>query len=128
MRASLAPYRMQVLSKLPAREQETKDAAKVALRNPCWTISSDTAELELVCKLAGYKSLQEAREFHVARAADEQTEKLTGGKAPAQVALDRAAHLMDAVVFGHRDWQDIRKDLAALYNSAGMSDIADSLT
>ena len=29
-----------------------------------------------------------------------------------QVALDRAAHLMDAVAFGHKDWDGIREELA----------------
>ena len=29
-----------------------------------------------------------------------------------QVALDRAAHLMDAVAFGHKDWDGVREELA----------------
>lgn len=29
-----------------------------------------------------------------------------------KVALDRAAHLMDAVAFGYKDWDGIREELA----------------
>lgn len=29
-----------------------------------------------------------------------------------KVALDRAAHLMDAVAFGHKDWDGVREELA----------------
>lgn len=29
-----------------------------------------------------------------------------------QVALDRAAHLMDAVAFGHQGWDGVREELA----------------
>lgn len=31
------------------------------------------------------------------------------------MALDRAAHLMDAVAFGHKDWDGIREELAEVH-------------
>lgn len=32
-----------------------------------------------------------------------------------KVALDRAAHLMDAVAFGHKDWDGVREELAEVF-------------
>jgi hypothetical protein len=33
--------------------------------------------------------------------------------------------MMDAVVFGYKSWDDIRSDLAALYEEGGLTEIAD---
>lgn len=42
-----------------------------------------------------------------------------------QVALDRAAHLMDAVAFGHQDWDGVREELAEA--SVSLSIVPDTL-
>jgi hypothetical protein len=80
-------YGKQVLSDMKGRDPEMKDAAKVALRCPCWTISTTSDELETVCKLAGYSGLEDAKALYSKLAENEQKDKLTEGKAPAQVTF-----------------------------------------
>lgn len=46
-------FEVLVLAHLPCREMEARDAAKVSLRCPCWTISSNAGDLEKVVKIAG---------------------------------------------------------------------------
>ncbi|CAM9289188.1 unnamed protein product [Discosporangium mesarthrocarpum] len=107
-----------------SREMEAKDAAKVALRCACWTISPDPAHLEEVVRIAGYTDMDSVREMYTNMASDEQKDKIIEGKAPMQVALDRAAHLMDAAAFGYKGWDDIREELAQRYEEGGLPEIA----
>ncbi|CAB1096368.1 unnamed protein product [Ectocarpus sp. CCAP 1310/34] len=113
-----------VLAKMDRREMEAKDAAKVSLRCPCWTISPSSKDLEEVVKIAGYEDMASVRTMYEGMAADEQPDKINEGKSPMQVALDRAAHLMDAVAFGHKDWDGVREELAERYDQGGIPDIA----
>eukprot|EP00904_Undaria_pinnatifida_P000652 jgi/Undpi1/10588/HiC_scaffold_29.g13038.m1 len=101
-----------VLAGMDRREMEARDAATVSLRCPCWTISPNAEDLEAIVKIAGHEDLASVRDMYAKMAADQQADKITEGKAPMQVALDRAAHLMDAVAFGHKDWDGVREELA----------------
>ncbi|CAM9275876.1 unnamed protein product [Scytosiphon promiscuus] len=113
-----------VLSKMDRRDMEARDAAKVSLRCPCWTISPNPDDLEAVVKIAGYEDMASVLSMYEGMAADEQPDKINEGKAPMQVALDRAAHLMDAVAFGHKDWDGVREELAERYEQGGIPEIA----
>ncbi|CAM9460067.1 unnamed protein product, partial [Phaeothamnion confervicola] len=104
-----------LLAAVGSRDMEARDAARVALRCPCWGITPDADALAEVVRIAGYESMAAVRQLYTGMAADSQEGKITEGKAPQQVALDRAAHLMDAVTFGHSSWDGIREELAERY-------------
>lgn len=119
----------QLLASLQNRELEQKDAAKVAMRLPLWTAAYDRPSLDRLVKLSGYTEVASARQLYEKMAADQQRDKITEGKAPAQVALDRSAYVMDAVMFqeeggGGGGWAAARADLAQLYEEGGVPELA----
>ncbi|CAM9818110.1 unnamed protein product [Chrysoparadoxa australica] len=114
-----------VLSQAGDRVLEARDAARVSLRCPAWTITTKRNVLEEVVRIADYSGgLEEVRLLKEDQANDVQAEKVTGGKHEAQVSLDRAAHLMDSVVFGHKDWDGIRDELSERYEEGGCPEMA----
>jgi len=114
-----------VMKNMYARELESKDAAKVAMRLPLWTAAYDSEELEKLVALAGYTEMKTAEQLYEKMAADEQKDKITEGKAPMQVALDRTAHVMDRAMFQEAGWDGIRDELAELYIEGGIPELAD---
>ncbi|KAL3685414.1 hypothetical protein R1sor_003436 [Riccia sorocarpa] len=90
------------------RKLESKDAAKIALKSPWWTLGTS---YEKVAEMAGWGD--EQVEFMRERLTEEgRQEDLNKGKIPEQVALDQAAFLLDlAAVDG--SWDDRREQLAA---------------
>lgn len=102
------------------RQSEAKDAAKVALKSPWWTLG---CQYEEVAKIAGWGD--EQIEYMKEKITDEgRKEEVNKGKLPAQVALDQAAFLLDlAAVDG--GWDKIRGQLAAFYREAGLGQLSD---
>ncbi|MCO5611653.1 hypothetical protein L7F22_065908 [Adiantum nelumboides] len=100
-----------------------KDAAKVALKSPWWTLG---CQYEEVAKLAGWGD--EQIEYMKEKVTEEgKREELHKGKAPAQVALDQAAFLLDlASVDG--SWDSVREPLANCYKEAGLAQFADFIS
>lgn len=101
------------------RDLEAKDAAKVALKSPWWTLG---CQYEEVAKLAGWGD--EQIEYMKEKVTEEgKKEELHKGKLPAQVALDQAAFLLDlASVDG--SWDSIREQLADCYKEAGLHQLS----
>ncbi|OAE24650.1 hypothetical protein AXG93_1964s1020 [Marchantia polymorpha subsp. ruderalis] len=101
------------------RKLESKDAAKIALKSPWWTLGSS---YDKVAEMAGWGD--EQVEFMRERVTEEgRKEDLNKGKIPAQIALDQAAFLLDlAAVDG--SWDDTREQLASFYREAEMEDVA----
>lgn len=85
------------------RPEEARDAARAAMAQPLWTMGAPVDE---VASLAGVV------------ATPERYRELDGP------ILDRAAHLLDAA-FLDQDWDAVRQPLAALYQEAGLADVAD---
>eukprot|EP00640_Fibrocapsa_japonica_P000072 CAMPEP_0113936164 /NCGR_PEP_ID=MMETSP1339-20121228/3130_1 /TAXON_ID=94617 /ORGANISM="Fibrocapsa japonica" /LENGTH=375 /DNA_ID=CAMNT_0000938533 /DNA_START=56 /DNA_END=1183 /DNA_ORIENTATION=+ /assembly_acc=CAM_ASM_000762 len=117
-----------LLHEIGGRNQESKDAAKVAMRMPLWTAAYDRESMVKLTKLAGYSELASVQKMYQNLVEDKQEGKITEGKAPAQAALDRTAYVMDAVMLGNRDleggWDSIREDLAELYEEGGIPELA----
>ena len=65
--------------------------------------------------------------MHAYRAAEERTEEIKEGLEPGQLALDQAAHLMDACSMGSIDggWEALIPILAEKYRFAGYAEIAE---
>lgn len=45
---------VRVLSKTKGRELEMRDAARVAMKHPLWTVAEDSADLDFVLEAAGW--------------------------------------------------------------------------
>lgn len=108
------------------REVEARDAARFSLTLPLWTTGS-VQRVRDMGKLAGYQDAESLGKIYRRLFEDERMEEIQGGKAPQQVALDRAAWLLDVFVAEEgfaSDWDDVRERLAELYDSAGLEDMA----
>ncbi|XP_059641128.1 protein IN CHLOROPLAST ATPASE BIOGENESIS, chloroplastic-like [Cornus florida] len=111
-------FNAEVLLKV-GRMLEAKDAARGALKSPWWTLG---CKYEEVAGIAQWED--EQIEYIKEKVTEEgKQEDLNKGKAPAQVALDEAAFLLDlASVEG--TWDDFAEQIAACYKEAGLHDIA----
>ncbi|KAE9613038.1 hypothetical protein Lal_00027533 [Lupinus albus] len=101
------------------RNVEAKDAARGALKSPWWTLG---CEYEEVAHIAQWED--EQIEYIKERVTEEgRQEDLKKGKAPAQVALDEAAFLLDlASIEG--TWDEYVEQIAKCYEEAGLDDVA----
>ena len=109
------------------REAEGRDAARFGLTLPLWTAGSVERVREMGA-VAGYQDAESLGKIYRRLYEDERVEEIQGGKAPEQVALDRAAWLLDVCV-AETDgftggWDDVRERLAELYDAAGLEDMA----
>lgn len=111
-------FNAEVLLRL-GRTVEAKDAARGALKSPWWTLG---CKYEEVANIAQWED--EQIEYFKEKVTEEgRQEDLKKGKAPAQVALDEAAFLLDlASVEG--TWDESVEQIAERYKEAGLSDIA----
>ncbi|GJP51775.1 hypothetical protein CLOM_g10917 [Closterium sp. NIES-68] len=101
------------------RPTEARDAARIALKSPWWTLGASYQE---VAELAGYGDSQ--LEYALERLTEEgRKEDVNKGKAPEQVALDQAAFLLD-VAAAEGTWEETCEQLAGLYREAGLEEIA----
>eukprot|EP00271_Cylindrocystis_brebissonii_P018218 TRINITY_DN5066_c0_g1_i1.p1 TRINITY_DN5066_c0_g1~~TRINITY_DN5066_c0_g1_i1.p1 ORF type:complete len:401 (+),score=67.40 TRINITY_DN5066_c0_g1_i1:110-1312(+) len=101
------------------REAEARDAARMALRSPWWTLGCPFQEM---ADMAGFGEAQ--LEYMRERLSEEGRRlDLQKGKAAAQISLDHAAFLLDlASVEG--EWEANREELAALYQDGGLCQMA----
>lgn len=105
------------------RGMEARDAARFCLQMPLWTIGSKQAVRDMAI-LAGYEDPDSLGKIYQRLYKDERKHEIADGKAPEQVALDRAAYLLDTCMTHDTDWETIKENLAGLYEEAKMSDIA----
>ena len=145
-------FHADLLSRIPGSEKEASHAARSSMRMPVWTCASTLTQLESTVKLAGFSSMQKLGEMHFVRYITHITHSLTytlthlltrfyyftrssdprekdiaeKGISPAQISLDQAAHLMDAVALGHVQggWNSIIEPLAKKYHDGGHIEIA----
>ena len=108
------------------RETEGRDAAKSALGMPLWTVADTMGDLDKVAKAAGFTGSEILGEMHAWRAKDDRKEELGEDLIPEQVALDQAAHIMDAVVMGAYEggWTAAIPEIAEKYEFSGYPDVA----
>ncbi|KAH9695450.1 protein IN CHLOROPLAST ATPASE BIOGENESIS [Citrus sinensis] len=114
------------------RISEAKDSARVALKSPWWTLGFSAAVLPCVVTFA----LRDQAVASIAQWEDEQIEyikekiteegkqeDLKKGKAPAQIALDEAAFLLDLGSI-EGTWADSLERIAECYKEGGLDEIA----
>lgn len=106
------------------RENESRDAARFCLQMPLWTIGhrDDVAKMG---SFSGYKDDTSLGKIYRRLYEDKREGEIVEGKAPQQVALDRAAYLLDVCVAeGWDNWETAKDPLAGLYDEAGLHDVA----
>ncbi|KAL6762410.1 hypothetical protein V8C86DRAFT_2517627 [Haematococcus lacustris] len=113
------------------REEEARDMARVALRLPWWTLQQPFDQVAAVARFAGRtpEEVRYALSEEAAAAAQAQGLGRTTATGPPkteqQLALERAASLLDMVAAGARpDYTSIRGELAEAYRSAGLLDMS----
>lgn len=90
---------IKLLRSMKGRELEMRDAALAALRTPLWTVALEAEDLDMVLT-AAKSGRDKAQEKFWKLYQDERLQEIKQGKRPEQVALDRAAFLMDAALLG----------------------------
>ncbi|XVE93393.1 hypothetical protein REPUB_Repub01dG0188100 [Reevesia pubescens] len=111
-------FNAEILLKV-GRTSEAKDSARVALKSPWWTLGCAYQDVAAIAQWE-----DEQIEYIKEKVSEEgRQEDLKKGKAPAQVALDEAAFLLDlASIEGI--WGDYLDRIAECYKEAGLSEIA----
>ncbi|CEM08953.1 unnamed protein product [Vitrella brassicaformis CCMP3155] len=129
-------YHADLMATHRGNTEVARDAAKVALKLPIWTTAADDAELRRTVDLAADRSYDEYRDSFLRRSRDPRTEEIQRGrKLKYVVALERAAWLMDAMMFGLKSktggegpvyvpWSAIKQQLADLYTEGGAPEMA----
>lgn len=106
------------------RESEARDAARFCLQMPLWTIGS-AADVKEMARMAGYVEADSLGRIYRRLFEDKREKEIEEGKAPQQVALDRAAYLLDLCVAEEwNDWEKSKEELATLYDEAGLEEMA----
>lgn len=106
------------------REMEARDAARFSLQMPLWTLGGRDV-VEDMRKLAGYVEEDSLPKIFKRLYEDKREQEIADGKQPQQVALDRAAYLLDLCVAERReDWEAAKMGLTELYEEANMDDFA----
>jgi len=119
-----------LLSKLPNRVDEARDAARVCLRLPLSTAGMTVDDFRELAVLAGLAEADDSttvaieklqRMYEKIRHHEEEANGpgSDSGKTPEQMAIDEAASLLDKAAMHGGHWGTIRKDLAGIYAKAG---------
>mmetsp|Transcript_5088 Transcript_5088/g.15224 ORF Transcript_5088/g.15224 Transcript_5088/m.15224 type:complete len:328 (+) Transcript_5088:102-1085(+) len=104
------------------RDAESKDAAKYALQLPLWTLGDSLTEISTI---AGYQDPSSLTKIFKRLAEDERLDEIKQGKPAEQVALDRAAYLLDYVYAeGKNTWESVRSHLADLYEAGRAENVS----
>lgn len=123
-------FHSDVLSRLGGRDRESVDTARSAMQMPKWTLARDKEGLQKIVKQAGFSSLEILGEMHAFRSADSrEKDRQEKNLSEVQLALDQAAHLMDAVALGtgtvtSGDWESVREDIATKYDLGGYPEMS----
>jgi hypothetical protein len=82
--------------------------------------------MERIIVMAGFTNSKIVGDMHKFRSTDPRQKEVDEGLTKEQVALDQAAHLMDAVALGSIEggWDAARSDIADRYRLGGYPDIA----
>lgn len=137
--ASTYKFYGELLSSLPNRVEETRDAARVCLRLPIPSIGMYDQDFIKVSQLAQLTdgsddvdmktALTKMSEMYEKIKTHEEEEEQNGANmTPEQTAIEEANQILDRMVLqtdSERDWSSIRKELGEVYASAGLDDMAD---
>lgn len=109
------------------RKEEGRDIARLALKTPWWTLEKGFEHIKATSGLTGdadsiRKTLLEQEEM--ANVGALQGKYKTNPKSNEEERIEEASHLLNKVVAGECSWADIRPELEAKYELAGLIDMA----
>jgi hypothetical protein len=125
-----------LLSKLPSRTEESRDAARVCLRLPISTVGMTLEDMKDVAILAGFAqandptsvAMHKLQLVHDKMRRSEQQERSSHSydsmPTKEQLAIQDASYLLDKVAMSGGHWGPIRQELAEIYLNAGCSEMA----
>lgn len=129
-----------LLSSLPNRSEECRDAARMCLRMPLSTIGIDYQDLEevvilgqmipakeqeqddFITKDLAIEKLKAMRSLLQSVEADE--DPVASGKTKNQVVIDEAYKILDDAILEQKEWHSIRPHLSQHYRLGGKDDLA----
>jgi len=123
----------QLLSTLPNREAESRDAARVCLRLPLSSVALTNEDLAMVGTFACLATKEDGMKecfskmkdmYEKMREQEGQEKGDNSGKTIEQLKLDEANYLLDTAILTGRSWSDIRDELGNIYVEAGQPNIA----
>jgi len=121
-----------LLSSLPNREEECRDAARMCVRMPLPSMGLTVSDFATVSKMAQYAdaadntetALQKLRDMYEKIREHEQDEN-NGDKSVKQTAMEDANYLLDIACLTGQKYGEVREEIANIYRSAGMESDAD---
>jgi hypothetical protein len=130
--ASTFRFYARLLSSLPNRKEETRDAARMCLRLPLPTIGMALADFEEVAMLGQMADESDSPETAMKRLQDmfllikkvEDDDPRASGMTVVQQVLDNANNLINDTILAGRDWGSIRPKLGELFRSIGRDEMA----
>jgi len=121
-----------LLSSLPNREEECRDAARMCVRMPLPSMGLTVSDFATVSKMAQYAdaadntetALQKLRDMYEKIREHEQDEN-NGDKSVKQTAMEDANYLLDIACLTGQKYGEVREEIGNIYRSAGMESDAD---
>mmetsp|Transcript_4705 Transcript_4705/g.8091 ORF Transcript_4705/g.8091 Transcript_4705/m.8091 type:complete len:397 (-) Transcript_4705:1604-2794(-) len=121
-----------LLSSLPNREEECRDAARMCVRMPLPSMGLTVSDFATVSKMAQYAdaadntetALQKLRDMYEKIREHEQDDN-NGDKSVKQTAMEDANYLLDIACLTGQKYGEVREEIANIYRSAGMESDAD---
>mmetsp|Transcript_1088 Transcript_1088/g.1589 ORF Transcript_1088/g.1589 Transcript_1088/m.1589 type:complete len:436 (-) Transcript_1088:1126-2433(-) len=123
-----------LMSTLPNREEETRDAARMCLRMPLPSMGMTEEDFAEVSRLAGLADEKDSTEEAMAKLQamyekirkheQDQNEGESSGISPQQEAIEDANHILDTTALSGSNWSEVRPKLAEIYRSVGKEDMA----
>jgi len=127
-----------LLSELPKRGEEARDAARMCLRMPVPSMGLSREDMAVVAGTAklfdGDGEDSDAENVDAAMAKllefyekirDHEEEDNKGDKTPQQAATDDANYILDVACLTGRKYGEVRDEIAEIYRKVGMDDAAD---
>ena len=127
-----------LLSSFPNRQDETRDAARMCLRLPIPSIGMEQSDLITVAKQCQMSAVYEDDDddvfmkymkemFEAIRKHEADDDETKANMTPEQIAIDEVNYILDTMALSETkpEWSKIRKQIADIYTSAGMDDMAE---
>jgi len=132
--SSFADY-ASLLSTLPNRDEEARDAARMCLRMPISSLGlteGDLTKVAIMTQLAttndqqrdAIKNMKEM--YEKIRSSEQDDEKTRASMTPKQLAIEEGNYLLDMMAFvgdADRKWSQVRGKLGDLYSAAGLKEM-----
>ena len=121
-----------LLSSLPQRAEEARDAARMCIRMPLPSMGLTRNDMSDVAKLAQFapadastdEALQKMLEMYNKIREHEKEDPHSGDKTAKQNAMDEANYLLDVACLTGQKYGEVRGKIAEIYGGVGMEDMA----